>query len=142
MVPSHRGASRGGARCPALAPVCDGHWSAPEGGRLAIRCTWPVPVPVPLENRMLAFTWAFPGPQAARSYSLIRPPRTGFRRIWQGPMTTAWRRINDLNGAGQGRGCLYSTSGRSPALEAAVLVSAGEGSATRAEARVEFRTAW
>ena len=40
-----------------------------------------VPEPVPLENRIPALTWAFSDFQAARSYSLIRPLRTGFRRI-------------------------------------------------------------
>jgi hypothetical protein len=45
--------------------------------------------PVPLENRILALTWAFSGLQAARSYSLIRPFRTGFRRIPQVPRSAA-----------------------------------------------------
>jgi hypothetical protein len=40
---------------------------------------------VPLENRILAHDLVLPGPQAARSYSLIRPLRTGFRLIWHVP---------------------------------------------------------
>ena len=36
-------------------------------------------------NRILRLTWDFRGCQAARSYSLIRPLRTGFRRIWHVP---------------------------------------------------------
>ena len=37
--------------------------------------------PVPLENRIRLVTCGSSGYQAARAYSLIRPPRTGFRRI-------------------------------------------------------------
>ena len=37
--------------------------------------------PVPLENRIRLVTCESSGCQAAREYSLIRPPRTGFRRI-------------------------------------------------------------
>jgi UTP--glucose-1-phosphate uridylyltransferase len=37
--------------------------------------------PVPLENRIRVVTCGSSGYQAARAYSLIRPPRTGFRRI-------------------------------------------------------------
>jgi hypothetical protein len=36
---------------------------------------------VPLENRIRVVTCGFSGCQAAREYSLIRPPRTGFRWI-------------------------------------------------------------
>jgi len=36
---------------------------------------------VPLENRIRLVTCGSSGYQAARAYSLIRPPRTGFRRI-------------------------------------------------------------
>ena len=41
---------------------------------------------VPLENRILGRELRFLGCQAARTYSLIRPLRTGFRRIWR-----AWK---------------------------------------------------
>jgi hypothetical protein len=37
--------------------------------------------PVPLENRIRQLACRSSGRQAARTYSLIRPPRTGFRRI-------------------------------------------------------------
>ena len=37
--------------------------------------------PVPLENRIRQVTCRSSGRQAARTYSLIRPLRTGFRRI-------------------------------------------------------------
>ncbi len=37
--------------------------------------------PVPLENRIRVVTCGSSGYQAARAYWLIRPPRTGFRRI-------------------------------------------------------------
>ena len=40
-------------------------------------------VPVPLENRTLGRELRDLGCQAARSCSLIRPLRTGFRRIWR-----------------------------------------------------------
>ena len=39
------------------------------------------PKPVPLENGIHLVTCGSSGYQAARAYSLIRPPRTGFRRI-------------------------------------------------------------
>jgi hypothetical protein len=41
---------------------------------------------VPLENRILCGELRLLGVQAARAYSLIRPFRTGFRRIWR-----AWK---------------------------------------------------
>ena len=41
---------------------------------------------VPLENRILCGELGLLGVQAARMYSLIRPLRTGFRRIWR-----AWK---------------------------------------------------
>jgi hypothetical protein len=41
---------------------------------------------VPLENRILGRELRLLGCQAARMYSLIRPFRTGFRRIWR-----AWK---------------------------------------------------
>ena len=42
----------------------------------------PTTVPVPLENRILLCELRILGSQVARTYSLIRPLRTGFRRIW------------------------------------------------------------
>jgi hypothetical protein len=41
--------------------------------------------PVPLENRIRQLTCRSSERQAARTYSLIRPPRTGFRRICHVP---------------------------------------------------------
>jgi len=55
--------------------------------------------PVSLGNRVLAWTRAFSGFQAARSYSLIRPLRTGFRRIWR-----VLRSAGMMPGAGSGSG--------------------------------------
>jgi hypothetical protein len=56
--------------------------------------------PVPLENRILVVTCGSPWCQAAREYSLIRPPRTGFR--WIGPRsrsaTVRWPPSCSLSG--------------------------------------------
>jgi len=54
--------------------------------RYRIRAHLPVPEPgtrepIPLENRLRLVTCGSSGCQAAREYSLIRPPRTGFRWI-------------------------------------------------------------
>jgi hypothetical protein len=59
-----------GAHLMGAAPRAAG-WRLRSGRRVA----------VPPENRIMALTWVFLGFQAARSYSLIGPLRTGFRRI-------------------------------------------------------------
>ena len=64
----------------------------------AARSGWPTPMgladdlindPVPLENRIRQVTCRSSGRQAAPTYSLIRPPRTGFRRICRVSMSVA-----------------------------------------------------
>ena len=57
---------------------CSSVTSAGGPLRLNRRVRWR---PVPLENRIRVVTCGSSGYQAARAYSLIRPPRTGFRRI-------------------------------------------------------------
>ena len=47
--------------------------------------------PVTLENRVRVVTCGSSGYQAARAYSLIRPPRTGFRRIRLRPRSATVR---------------------------------------------------
>ena len=49
--------------------------------RAAVRPHGTKPELVPLENRIRVVTCGSSGYQAARAYSLIRPPKTGFRRI-------------------------------------------------------------
>jgi hypothetical protein len=70
--------------------------------------------PVPPENRIPSLTWVFSGLEAARSYSLIRPPRTGFRRIWHVPGSAAVTR-----GAGPGSGTRGIITARRDRLQAA-----------------------
>ena len=71
---------------------------ATEELRGAVRALQPVP---PLCRSDIGFWFDLDllGFQAARSYSLIRPPRTGFRRIWHEPGSAAGTR-----GAGSGSG--------------------------------------
>jgi hypothetical protein len=62
----------------------------PKGMRLIVRKERPHPVP--LGNRIRLVTCGSSGYQAARAYSLIRPPRTGFRwiRSRSGAVTVMW----------------------------------------------------
>jgi putative ATP-dependent endonuclease of OLD family len=70
-------------------------WLAVAEGDLAANSAWvcdPDLEGVPLENRIRVMPCGSLGHQAARVYSLIRPPRTGLRRIrvWSRPATVRW----------------------------------------------------
>ena len=69
-------------------------------GSIAPKDGWTLPEDTALfPVRILACDLGSSGCQAARSYSLIRPLRTGFRRIWHVPGSAAVTR-----GAGSGSG--------------------------------------
>jgi hypothetical protein len=101
--------------------------------------------PVPLENRIRQLTCRSSGRQAARTYSLISPPRTGFRRICHVPTLVTGRGVSVAFVVGDALGdALVRPVSRGRSLSSACGGEAGHSAANHNRSAGSYRTrlAW